>query len=386
MAALVWIQHLEDERDKADQVANFSAFKAITDEISATIAGKYGISERLATQEEQIAIIHSITRTRHRFMGQRNMLHYRYLGYDRAKTNSLLQTDALFKDHMAAVLAIDAMVMKAVNDDDFEELWRQENASKAVSADFVSAVIDHAKSHEKKEVFESLQPSFQGFLQDRHDVIHLANDVFNSLTHKTSLERDVKPNHSLIFRIMSGDIGSIMFEMLSVQDAITYAISTTETYRSLPIWNNIRQACFPKLNTAYIRGYGAGNPEGLRMAIFISRYAYSHFHTLFVNRQFLVDNIGLTSRLRVSYAPIFIKALCGCALMATGSYAEALMSFSQAGDAVSLEARYTLAYEASNSDHIHRAFNAATGRSYLEDRMINHEDKDAQSLTTRRIF
>ena len=79
MAALDWIQHLEDERDKADQVANFSAFKAITDEISATIAGKYGISERSATQEEQIAIIHSITRTRHRFMGQRNMVHDRFL-------------------------------------------------------------------------------------------------------------------------------------------------------------------------------------------------------------------------------------------------------------------------------------------------------------------
>ena len=150
MAALEWIQHLEDERDKADIDGNYAGFKKLTDEISATIAGKYGISERSATQEEQIAIIHSITRTRHRFMGQRNMLHDRYLGYDRAKTNSLLQTDAHFKDHMAAVLAIDAMVMKAMNDDDFEELWRQENANKTVSADFVSGVIDHAKNHEKK--------------------------------------------------------------------------------------------------------------------------------------------------------------------------------------------------------------------------------------------
>jgi hypothetical protein len=189
MAALAWIQHLEDERDKADIDGNYAGFKKLTDEISATIAGKYGISERSATQEEQIAIIHSITRTRHRFMGQRNMLHDRYLGYDRAKTNSLLQTDSLFKDHMAAVLAIDAMVMKAMNDDDFEELWRQENANKTASADFVSSVIDHSKNHEKKESFEPLQPSFQGFLQDRHDLIHLANDVFSVFAPKMTLKK-----------------------------------------------------------------------------------------------------------------------------------------------------------------------------------------------------
>ncbi len=189
MAALDWVQHLEDERDKADQVANFSAFKTIADEISATIAGKYGFSERSATPEEQIAIIHSITRTRHRFMGQRNMLYDRYLGYDRTKTNTLLQTDVLFKDHMAAVLAIDAMVMKAMNDDDFEELWRQENASQTVSADFVSGVVDHAKSYEKKEVFELLEPALQNFLQTRHDAIHLANDIFNIFAPKMTLKK-----------------------------------------------------------------------------------------------------------------------------------------------------------------------------------------------------
>ena len=189
MSALNWIQHLEDERDKADIDGNYAGFKKLTDEISATIAGKYGISKRSATQEEQITIIHSITRTRHRFMGQRNMLHDRYLGYDRAKTNSLLQTESLFKNHMAAVLAVDAMVMKAMNDDDFEELWRQENADKTASTVFVAGVIDHAKGHEKKEVLEPLQPHLQRFLQARHDVIYIANDVFSVFAPKMTLQR-----------------------------------------------------------------------------------------------------------------------------------------------------------------------------------------------------
>ncbi len=184
MGALAWIQHLEDERDQADIAGDYAGFKAITDEISATIAGKHGFSDRSATPEEKLAIIHSIARTRHRFMGQRHMLHDRYLGYDRAKTNSLLQTDAHFKDHMAAVLAIDAMVMKALNDDDFEEMWGDTEKD---HQELIPAVIAHAQKHEKKEVFESLTPSFQHFLQTRHDTLRLANDVFSVFAPKMTL-------------------------------------------------------------------------------------------------------------------------------------------------------------------------------------------------------
>jgi hypothetical protein len=259
----------------------------------------------------------------------------------------------------------------------------------------VSAVIDHAKSHEKKEVFESLQPSFQWFLQDRHDVIHLANDVFNSLTHKTSLERDIKPNHGLIFRIMSGDIGSIVFKMLSVQDVITYAISTTETYRSLPIWNNIRQACFPKLNTAYIRGYREGNPEGLRMAMRLSHYAHHHFHNLFENRKKIIDNTIFMESIHVIYTPIFVKALRGYLLMSAEFYTEALQLLTQAGEATIPLAQQLInkaaahnEFETSSEDsRAIRAqsirygdtlgFNDVLGRSYLEDR-IRQGDQHAQ--------
>ncbi len=184
MGALAWIQYLEDERDQADIAGDYAGFKAITDEISATIAGKHGLSEERATPEEELAIIHSITRTRHRFMGQRHMLHDRYLGYDRAQTTTRLQTDERFNGHMAAVLAIDAMVMKALNDDDFEEAWGDTTKD---PQELIPGIIAHAQKHEKKEVFESLTPAFQHFLQTRRDTLRLVNDVFSVFAPKMTL-------------------------------------------------------------------------------------------------------------------------------------------------------------------------------------------------------
>ena len=184
MAAMDWIQHLEDERDQADIAGDYAGFKAITDEISATIAGKHGFSEERATPEEELFIIHSITRTRHRFMGQRHMLHDRYLGYDRAQTNALLQTDARFKDHMAAVLAIDAMVMKALNDDNFSDDWSDTEKD---PQELIPGIIAHAQKHEKKEVFDPLRPAFQHFLQTRRDTLRLVNDVFSVFAPKMTL-------------------------------------------------------------------------------------------------------------------------------------------------------------------------------------------------------
>ncbi|RZI45516.1 sel1 repeat family protein [Candidatus Finniella inopinata] len=184
MAALAWLEQLEDERDQADIAGNFDGFKKITDEISATIGGKYGLSERSATPEEELLIIYSITRTRHRFMGQRNMLNDRYLGYDRAQTTIRLQTDARFNSHMAAVLAIDAMVMKAVNDDEFHDAWSD---TKKDPGQLIPGIISHAQTHERKEVFAHLRPAFEAFLGTRRNTMRLANDVFNIFAPKMSL-------------------------------------------------------------------------------------------------------------------------------------------------------------------------------------------------------
>ncbi|RZI46516.1 hypothetical protein [Candidatus Finniella inopinata] len=120
---LAWIQDLENQRDKADSEGNFPAFKKATDEISAIIGWRYGRFEWLNSPESQLWVIYSIIRTRHKFMGQLHMLHDRYFSYDHEQTTKLLQTNSRFKSCMAAVLAIDTIVMNALNDDNFEEKW-----------------------------------------------------------------------------------------------------------------------------------------------------------------------------------------------------------------------------------------------------------------------
>ncbi len=55
MGDITWLRELEVERNKADCIGSLEAFKALSLEISATLAGKYGVSTRLATPEEQAA-------------------------------------------------------------------------------------------------------------------------------------------------------------------------------------------------------------------------------------------------------------------------------------------------------------------------------------------
>ena len=74
MGGMTWLRALEDERNKADCLGNLEAFKGFSLEISATIAGKYGLSSRQATPEEQAELIYSITRTRHKFSGAKDIL------------------------------------------------------------------------------------------------------------------------------------------------------------------------------------------------------------------------------------------------------------------------------------------------------------------------
>ena len=182
---ILWLQQLEKKRDEAVRLRQRERRDAITHEISATIAGKYGISERSATPEEKIVIMHSIIRTRRGFfhgndlMYRNNLIHELYLDYNRSKTNDQLRTDSIFKDHMAAVLAIDVMVMKSFVDGDFAELWGEANKKSTVSQDLISGVISHAQAHEKREVFNSLTQNLQAFMHTRHRTICLANDVFS---------------------------------------------------------------------------------------------------------------------------------------------------------------------------------------------------------------
>ncbi|MBY0280688.1 MAG: hypothetical protein K2W94_00835 [Alphaproteobacteria bacterium] len=176
---LKWLRDLEDERDKADILGNFDIFKKITDEISATIGGKYGFAKRPATKEEKLAMIYSITRTRHRFKGQRHMLRDRYLGYDKAKTSAALKEDFKFQAHMSIVLGIDALAAKSLENDDFANAYSEVNPAKPATTTFIDAVLAQAQNQEKGEIFESLNKPLAQFLQNNQSTLQLANEIFN---------------------------------------------------------------------------------------------------------------------------------------------------------------------------------------------------------------
>jgi len=74
--------------------------------------------------------------------------------------------------------------MKAMNDDDFSDDWAD---TKKDPQELIPGIIAHAQKYEKKEVFESLTPAFQHFLQTRRDTLRLANDVFSVFAPKMTL-------------------------------------------------------------------------------------------------------------------------------------------------------------------------------------------------------
>lgn len=183
MKCMQWIDVLEAERSKADCIGNFAAFKAFTKEISATIGGKYGISTRKATPEEQAALIYSITRTRHNFCGERNMLSN---FYGVGEVNGL---ESHHKSHLAAILAVDTMVTKAINDEVFKNQWAAVKSVTPAAASFIATVKEHARSNENVSVITALHEPLVAFLKTNHSTIALANDIFNSFASKPILNR-----------------------------------------------------------------------------------------------------------------------------------------------------------------------------------------------------
>ncbi|RZI45515.1 hypothetical protein EQU50_06790 [Candidatus Finniella inopinata] len=306
------------------------------------------------------------------------MLNDRYLGYDRAQTTTRLQTDARFNGHMAAVLAIDAMVMKAMNDDEFHDAWSD---TKRDFQELIPSIISHAQTHERKEVFASLRPTFEAFLNHRHDTLRLAKDELINLEKRTSV-RNVKAGiNGIMHRVMHCDLGSIIFQMISMKDSIAFASSTRKNYRSFFVWKVIRQIHASKLNSQYIREHDERNVEALRTSVLVSRYVHRNFHNLFVNRQGLINDDDLMGRINISYTPIFAKALQGYLLMAAERYAEGLHSLEQAGATVNSEAEWRFTRAAgfgSRPCGFANIFDDVSGRAYLEARVRDHADQEAQ--------
>lgn len=183
MGCIAWIDALEAERNKADCMGKFQAFKAFSREISATIGGKYGISRRAATPEERAALIYSITRTRHKFCGKRNMLSD---FYGVGEVHSL---ESHAKGHLAAILAVDAMATKALDDEDFANQWAVVKPVTPAAACFIASIKEHARSHEKSSVVGALQEPLNTFLTTSHPTISLAYEVFNVFAPKLTLAK-----------------------------------------------------------------------------------------------------------------------------------------------------------------------------------------------------
>ena len=181
MGGMTWLRALEDERNKADCLGNLEAFKNFSLEISATIGGKYGLSSRQATPEEQAELIYSITRTRHKFSGAKDILPRFYGVGDVNKLSSDHQA------HLAAVLTIDTLAAEAMGNDGMLNQWAEVKADQPVNAKFINDVKAHAKAWTKEPLVTTLEPVIDSFLQNSK-TIALAHDVFSIFAPKVTFE------------------------------------------------------------------------------------------------------------------------------------------------------------------------------------------------------
>ncbi|MBP9829309.1 MAG: sel1 repeat family protein [Proteobacteria bacterium] len=180
-ACMQWLELLEIERNKADTLGNFLAFKAFTKEISATIGGKYGFSIP-STHEETIALSYSIIRTRHKFCGKRNMLSDFY-------GVGAVADDLEIQHYLSLVLAIDTMAAKAINDEDdtFFDQWTAVSQTGSTH-DFIEAVRNHTQYQEKASLFTALDEPLTAVLTDR-ETIATVKDVFDIFAPKITLKK-----------------------------------------------------------------------------------------------------------------------------------------------------------------------------------------------------
>jgi TPR repeat protein len=183
MSSMQWIDALEHDRNTADCIGNFAAFKALTKEISATIGGKYGFAIP-TTQDEIITLSYSIIRTRHKFCGKLNMLSDFY----GIKTAVI---DPQTQQYLAMVLAIDAMAFEAIDEegDPFFDQWTAVKAKDPVAAAFVATVKGCVQVQEKAPLVAALDAPLTAFLAANSETIALAKEVFDVFAPKITLKK-----------------------------------------------------------------------------------------------------------------------------------------------------------------------------------------------------
>ena len=155
--AFVWLQQLEAERDQAEQSHQLDVFEELSREISATLAGKYGISKRSASSEERQIMMASIIRTRDCFAGKPDIINDFYFGYDKTNCWQKIENDPAYVGHMGVIVAVDAIRWGVVTNrpiydtrgnidpnqkaqDVFEALFNKQRQQTIVDHDFKEAV------------------------------------------------------------------------------------------------------------------------------------------------------------------------------------------------------------------------------------------------------
>jgi hypothetical protein len=207
-----WIDVLEVERDKADALVTFEAFKYYTKEIAKALAGKYGDVETSPAK-----LIYSVIRTRHKFSGKRNIL-VDFYGVTETTTITPQQT---------TILAVDTMIAKSMNSDDetFETQWAAVNAENSASPEFNEAIKKYAQTYEQKSWNSALAESLEQFLETNQPIVTLTKKIFDIFAPKLTLNK------------IYGDMAaSATYKGWTIHGAIAYPIVFTAEEKANYAW------------------------------------------------------------------------------------------------------------------------------------------------------
>lgn len=132
------LQELEDQRDLTD-FRDYPRFKDLTHEISSMI-GAFPAEGALPKGEELHRWIDSIIRTRHKFSGQACLGKH---GMANRYVHGLRDLDNHeHRNHIAVIMAIDAMVKLAIMDEDFSAMWSAQTLGGTVADEFIEKVLE----------------------------------------------------------------------------------------------------------------------------------------------------------------------------------------------------------------------------------------------------
>lgn len=120
ISAWRWLDSLKIERNKAELKHDFKLHEVISREISATIAGKYGIT--VPIESELLSMFQAIISTRDYYKGKPNILNDFYFSYGQQTCWQKVHSDDFFAHHMAVVAVVDALYWGLITDGPFFDL------------------------------------------------------------------------------------------------------------------------------------------------------------------------------------------------------------------------------------------------------------------------